>query len=425
MADVNQLKEIWESFAFTRLVRTFRLAVGPSKILIALMGVVTVCTLGWTMDIITTGSISQFTNPAEMKPGIASIGEYSTSTQWPMYKARKDTYFVLEEFAKSRGVFSTLWNFSATRFNSAVTSLLKLNFFNTFRNIELCMISLLWAVKYHSIYSVIFLTFALTVCSFCGGAISRCAALEFARREKPGFTEALKFGWEKLGGFIAAPLIPTGIMIGAGALIAIIGSLGNIPAAGKIIMALSIGAALLLGLFISLFLVGSIIGCHLMFPSIAYEGSNGFDAISRSFAYVYAHPWCTTFYGLMASFYGVVCYLFMRMFVFLLLIITYHLMSLGIYDVNNEVDTLGRIWARPELFNLLRENTEITMTSVEAAASFMIHLAVLFIIALLAAFVVSFYFSGCTIIYALMREKVDHVSTDHIYVHLEKAKDEQ
>ncbi len=37
MAEVNQLKQIWETFAFTRLVRTFRLSVGPAKILIALI----------------------------------------------------------------------------------------------------------------------------------------------------------------------------------------------------------------------------------------------------------------------------------------------------------------------------------------------------------------------------------------------------
>lgn len=429
MAKVNQLKEIWESFAFTRLVRTFRLAVGPSKMLIALLAVITVCSFGWTMDIITTGNIAQFTNPEDLKSEIQFI-EYSIPSGWwknngagDKSSKRKKIISDLEEFSKSRGVFSTLWNFTSKRFNTAVTSLLQLKFSDTIRNVGVCSLALLWAIKYHPVYSVIFLTFTITVVSLCGGAICRCAALEFARREKPGLTESLKFAFEKLAGFIAAPMIPIGIMIAAGTLLVIIGGFGNIPVIGKIIMALSIGFALLLGLFIALFLVGTVIGYHLMFPVIAYEGSNGFDAISRSFAYVYAHPWCTVFYGLIASFYGVICYLFMRFFVFLLLIITYHLMSIGVFDIENQIDVLSRIWAKPELFNLLRENTEITMTSSEAAASFIIQMAVLFVIAMLAAFVVSFYYSGCTIIYALMREKVDKVPTGQVYIHLDRVKD--
>lgn len=423
MAEANQLKQIWENFAFTRLLKTFRLSVGPSKLLTALAGIILICVFGWLMDACTKVSTPDKDKAATMKPGVASIAEYATPSEWPMYKERENTYFVLEEFCKSRGVFSTLWNFTTARFNVTVVSLLKWHLSDVFFNLWLCVTSLVWAIKFHPFYSVIFLTFSAVTMSLTGGAICRAAALEFARREKPGFTETIKFSWQKLGGFLAAPSIPLAIMIAAGSGITALGLAGNIPNAGPMIIAVGIFAALILGLFISLFLVGTIIGSSLMFPAIAYEGSNGFDAISRAFAYAYAHPWAMTFYGLVASLYGAVSYLFVRFFAFLLLIITHTLLDIGVFNASGG-DVLSKIWTKPEFFKLFRDNPEVSLTSIESASALLIKLAVLIIVALLIAFVVSFYFCASTIIYSLMRERVDRVSPDKIYVHLDHIRDE-
>jgi hypothetical protein len=291
-----------------------------------------------------------------------------------------------------------------------------------FDNLWLCVVSVHWAIKLHPFYSVIFLTFVIVVMSFSGGAICRLAALEFSRGEKPGLTEALKFSWQKLGGFLTAPAIPITIMVVAGTFIVMLGLAGNIPVAGKFIMALGLPVALIIGLVISLFLVGTIIGFNIMSPAIAYEGTNGLDAISRSFAYVFAHPWAVTFYGILASIYGAVSYLFVRAFAFLLLLITYTLVDIGLSNDGNGA-ILEKLWAKPEFFNLLRENPDLSLTTMELAPSLMINTAVLTVIALLIAFVFSFYYCSCTIIYALMREKVDKTPTDQIYIHLDQARD--
>ena len=76
-----------------------------------------------------------------------------------------------------------------------------------------------------------------------------------------------------------------------------------------------------------------------------------------------------------------------------------------------------------QVFNLLRENTDITMNSLELASSFIINMSVLVVVALLGSFLFSFYYCSCTIIYALMREKVDRVSADEISIHLDTARD--
>jgi hypothetical protein len=423
MDPINQLHQIWESFAFTRLLRTFRMSVAPAKLLIAMMAITLITSFGWVMDTITTPPFNGHPVQTTMKPGVESIAEYDTSSQWSMYKDKDKTFFVLEEFSKSRGVFSTLWNVTTTRFHAAVVSLLiKFKPLEMLSNLWICVISLLWAVKMHPIYSVIFLTFSIVVMSFSGGAICRLAALEFSRGEKPGLTEAFKFSWQKLGGFLTAPAIPIGIMVFTGAAIVMLGIAGNIPVVGKLIMALGLPVALVLGLVISLFLIGTIIGANIMFPAIAYEGSNGLDAISRSFAYVFAHPWAVTFYGILAAIYGAVSYIFVRIFAFLLLFITYILIDIGL---KNSVGggELSRIWAKPEFFNLLREDPELSLSSMELASSLIINAAVLTVVAILIAFVLSFYYCACTIIYALMREKVDKVATDKIYIHLDKARD--
>ena len=434
MAEVNQLQEIWESFAFTRLLKAFRLAVGPGKLVVALIGIALITSCGTLMDIAARNIWSGNHKSTAMKPAIAAIAEYDTPTDYPMFVEKKTTFYALEEFSKHRGVFSTLWNFCTARFNVAVVSVLESvspldtaslldKVSDVFDNLGLCAISLLWAIQKHPVYSVIFLTFVVLVVSFTGGAICRMAALEFSRGEKPGLTEAMKYSWQKLAGFIAAPTIPIVIMVVAGALITTLGVIGNIPVAGKILMSLGLPAALMLGLLISLFLVGTVVGFNLMFPTIAFEGTNGMDAISRSFAYVYAHPWAVTFYGFFAAVYGAISYLVVRFFAYLLLVITYIFLNLGIANASGNEDILGKLWTKPEFFNLLRENTEAARNSTELAASILINSSVLVVVALLIAFLFTFYYSACTIIYSLLREKVDRVSSDKIYIHLDNARD--
>ena len=60
MAGYKQLREIWQSFAFTKLLRTFKMAIGPSKIVTALLALLVACLAGWLMDVCT---YSVVTNP--------------------------------------------------------------------------------------------------------------------------------------------------------------------------------------------------------------------------------------------------------------------------------------------------------------------------------------------------------------------------
>jgi uncharacterized membrane protein YgaE (UPF0421/DUF939 family) len=57
-------------------------------------------------------------------------------------------------------------------------------------------------------------------------------------------------------------------------------------------------------------------------------------------------------------------------------------------------------------------------------ASFLIYLTLLAIIGLLVSFVISFYFSASTIIYALMRNRVDNAAIEDVYTPAAEVKTE-
>jgi hypothetical protein len=104
MDPLNQLHQLWDSFAFTRLLRTFRMSVAPAKILIAMMAIILICGFGWLMDTITT-TIDGRPLQKTMKPGVESIAQLDTPPHGPMYKDKEKKILVLEEFSKYRGVF--------------------------------------------------------------------------------------------------------------------------------------------------------------------------------------------------------------------------------------------------------------------------------------------------------------------------------
>ena len=66
---------------------------------------------------------------------------------------------------------------------------------------------------------------------------------------------------------------------------------------------------LLLGFIIAIVLVG-LVGWPLMIATISTEGTDSFDALSRSYSYVYQAPWQYLWYGFLAVVYGAVLVFF-------------------------------------------------------------------------------------------------------------------
>ncbi len=280
------------------------------------------------------------------------------------------------------------------------------------KNIAEFFQAIIWAARYHWLYCTLFFVITLAVFSIAGGAICRIAALQFAQGEKPGLIEALRFSLGKFASFFTAPLAPAAIIIFMAFFIFLLGLIGNIPRAGELLMGIFMLLALFAGALIAVLVIGAVAGFNLMFPAIAYDGSDCFDAISRSLSYVYAKPWRMGFYSVIAGVYGALCYMFVRFFAFLTLWITYKSLQFGVLGGNKK---LTAIWPPPTFMNLVDPPNLTDAIWSEKIAAVIVYVLLLAVLVLIVSYVISFYFSANTIIYSLLRKKVDNTALEDIY----------
>lgn len=283
-----------------------------------------------------------------------------------------------------------------------------------------------WLIKEHWVYAAIYLLVALCVCALFGGAVSRIAALHFARDEKISIRHALRFSCGKFFSFFSAPLIPILIILVLGLFILGGALLMNIPWIGEIIVGALLFLAIMLGLAIAFLVVGFVTGGALMYPTIAAEGSDSFDGISRSFSYVFARPWRAAFYGLVALFYGVVTYLFVRLFAFIALAATHYFCGAGVWASGGELapsaDKLDLLWTAPTFDSLFGRFSWDAMSSMQSVGAFIMGIWVFLVATLVLAYLCSYWVSATTVIYFLLRRKVDATDLDDVY--LEETEEE-
>jgi hypothetical protein len=417
MTSEIQSPQLFNQLLFPKIFRTFRMAIQPTKLIITFLALAVICLAGYIMD--------QISRSVVIMPGTRGI-----ETELKVYmdnpgKSDEAVELHIEKFKENgerTGVFSTLWHYAATKFQGAVDSVFAFDIPGVVKNIAGYFKAAGWAIRHHIIYCIIFFIIKLAVISIAGGAICRIAALQFARGEKPGLTEALRYSITRFTSFFTAPLAPVGIVIFIGLFIFLLGLLGNIPRAGEIIVGIFASLALFAGALIVVVLIGMAAGFNLMFPAVAYDGSDCFDAISRSFSYVYAKPWAMVFYTAIAGVYGAICYTFVRFFAFSLLWVTHLFLQLGLRAENsNGVNKLTAIWPKPEFMELLGSSGVVTTNWTESLAAFLILLFLLAVVGLVVSFIISFYFSANTIIYSLMRHKVDNTALNDVYTYFDEA----
>ena len=383
------------------------MAIQPSKLIIAMVMIAASALSGWLMDFSRTVATTPGTNGRETELNVFMVAPELLSSYVERYA---DT-------EQHSGVFSVMWGFADGRFHDVLRELFAFNLPGVVRSIEDCVWAARWVVRFHYGYCLLFCTINLCILSLGGGAICRIAALQFAQNEKPGIIQAIHFSRGKFRNFLATPLVPTGIVLLAGVFIFLIGLVSNIPfGLGELAVGILMPLALAAGAVAAIVLVGTLAGFNLMFPAIAYDGSDSTDAVSRSFNYVCVRPWRMLFYTAAAVIYGAVCYLFVRFFAFLLLWITYTGLRLGavLDSANGLPNKIVAIWPEPKFERLTAYSAAAGCWS-ESIAAFLVYLCSLIVVGLVVSFIISFYFSANTVIYALMRNKVDNTPLDEIY----------
>jgi len=279
-----------------------------------------------------------------------------------------------------------------------------------------------WLLSEHLLYGIIFLLGSLAIWAFFGGAIYRISALHAAREEKISIRQALKFSAGKFLSFFTAPLIPLAIIVALGVLMLIGGLLGNLWGFGAILVGVLFFLAILLGLLIAFLLVGLVGGFGLMYPTIAVEGSDSFDAISRSYSYIFARPWRSLLYGGVALIYGTLTYLFVRLFAYVALAATHTFVNWGIWtggtDLAANASKLDAMWTMPTFDRFHGPISWAAMSGAEKIGAFFVAIWVYIIVGLVAAYLLSYFASSTTMIYYLLRlrRKVDATDLDDVYV---------
>jgi hypothetical protein len=271
-----------------------------------------------------------------------------------------------------------------------------------------------------------FLLVLIACLALTGAVICRHTALRIADKES-GIVSTLRFAIRSLGTFIKAPLLPFLTILGTGLLLTLLGFLGAVPLLGEILVGIGFIVFLLGGVVIMLMVLGLIGGFSLIYPAVAVEGSDSFDAISRSFSYVYARPWRLLFYMIAALVYGIITWLFLCFALYVLLAATHLFMGWGVnffglahgwYSGAGKLDTL---WAAPTFDQLVAPINLAAMNWSETIGACALYFWLYLAVSLLGAYIITYFFSSSTIIYMLLRRHVDGQAMDEVFTESQQA----
>jgi hypothetical protein len=247
-------------------------------------------------------------------------------------------------------------------------------------------------LREHPWASLVSFGLALVVLGVMGGAVARSAALEAATGVRPQTRAALGFAlarWSSLAGSLLAPLVAV-LLIGVGLAVAGWAALG-IPWV-KVAGASAYPVALLGGLLAVLLLLGYGLGWPMLTGAVASEGSDGLDAVVRVYAYVQARP--------------------LRLLVYLAILGAVLGLSGGVLTFVIErsiglTSALTGAWLTERSAAVARGAAELDAPTSDKAAAGVVGFWIKSARLLGAAYVFSFFASGGSVLYLLMRRVAD------------------
>jgi hypothetical protein len=253
---------------------------------------------------------------------------------------------------------------------------------------------------------------ALAVWAVGGGAVARMAATEFSLERRTSWTRALAFAisrWGSLFASIAAPLLVVGILIGV---MAVGGWLVlGIPYV-KAATSLFYFILLLMGFAGVVILVTYLLAMPMLVPAVACEGTDAIDGIQRCYAYVTGRPLKVILYSAILLVQAVVVTV-------VLAALAQAAVSLAAWsstllvgeNLSEAVLAQAEAAAQPIAPPVDASNLSGTERFAFGAVRFWMGIPML----LVASFVVSFWFSGGTVLYLLIRQVCDGQDTGELW----------
>ncbi len=284
-----------------------------------------------------------------------------------------------------------------------------------------------------TVFAFLGILWTLLIWAMFGGAITRIAAVQIARKEKIGLAEALRFSSAKILSFFLAPLFPFVAIVVISIFMIIGGLFLHLNWLGDLLSSLFWFLALVGGFVMALVLVG-FVGWPLMYSTISTEGSDSFDAISRSYSYVYQRPWQYLFYWLVAIIYGAIVIFFVVFFTSLFVYLAKWGVSLTPWLEEARDYRLTKLfvfaptsyhWRDLLLGPLAGDEGRYqqllgSMDWAQTVGAFFVGLWLYVLFALMIGFAYSYFWTATTLIYFLLRKSVDDTDTDEVYVEEEE-----
>jgi len=239
---------------------------------------------------------------------------------------------------------------------------------------------------------------ALGVWAFFGGAITRIVAVQLACQERLPWSAVMRHVRAKWVAYCAGPVFPlAGVALAA----LPVAALGLLLRSGPTLVlgALFWPLALVAGVIMALLLLGVVFGWPLMWATISTEGTDSFDALSRSYAYIFQRPLQYLFYVVVAIAIGSLGWLLVTLFAAAVVWATY--------------------WAASWGAGGLRIADIATGTDLGAMGNFgaaIMRLCVGCVKWLAVGFAFSYFWTAATAIYTLLRHDVDATEMDEVFL---------
>ena len=306
------------------------------------------------------------------------------------------------------------------------------------------------------LYLLLCLLWSFAVWAFFGGIITRIAAVQFGGKDRISLKQAFRFVANRYLSYLLSPLVPLIIIAVIVFIMSLYGAVALIPILGDIVL-FGIGFPLIIlgGIVIAILLIG-LVGYPMMYTTISTEGSDTFDALSRSYNYVFQAPWQYLWYSIVAVVYGAAV-TFLVIVVGCLMVylgkwavsqpssamatsrkpdflFVYSPKSLGWqelmlkgspaevepgYVVDEKANTIRKDYvpSNPQADKAYRDD----MTWWNEAGACMVTFWMVLVFLLMIGFSYSYFWSASTMIYLLMRKKVDEVELDEVYIEEQPA----
>jgi hypothetical protein len=347
-------------------------------------------------------------------------GEGVSENAIDRFRTRMESGQAGDESPGSSGVFEVWKEHQAQCVNGCLKSWLTLQGLQTGDYLFASLIGTAWLVFAHPWFAMGFGLGALVIWSLGGGAICRLAAVKFARDDQLTVMQAIRFARDRfVGGFLLAPLVPVGFLVFLALFLLLGGLVLRIPLLGDLLGGPLFILAILLGGVAAVLLIGMALGGSLLWPVVAAEATDAFDAFQRSLSYALQKWWKVIAYGAVAAFLGALCWLLAFVGVQTALAFTRIVVSWGSswfgawpMQIDDEsMSKLALLWPADGAGPTWRQ---LSWWEYLSAGGIQLWTAATYVLPW--AFLVSFFFSANTIIYFLLRKDVDQIDLTDVFV---------